>query len=259
MLRRSLLLILHILLGMAITPFILSRRAGGPRRTNRHVTSWWHNRVADILGLRVTVSGYRPRAPALLISNHVSWLDIIVLGGLTHTDFLSKHEVREWPLIGWLAARAGTLFIRRGQGQAATVSEQIAARLRQGGLLTLFPEGTTTDGRTVRPFFSRLFAAAVETGTGVVPVALRYHIDGDFDPVAPFTDDQPLIDNLRGLLQRERSEVHVVFGQPLAVEGPSRKALAEAARAAIIAALESPDQLPLRRRPPQAQPVEAGA
>ena len=61
----------------------------------------------DILGVRVTVSGYRPRPPALLVSNHVSWLDIVILGGLTHTDFLSKDEVRRWPLIGWLAARAG--------------------------------------------------------------------------------------------------------------------------------------------------------
>lgn len=257
LMQRSLLLIFHVLLGMAITPFILSRQRSGQLRTNRRVTSWWHNRLADILGLRVSVSGYRPQAPVLLVSNHVSWMDIIVLGGLTHTDFLSKYEVRQWPLIGWLAAMAGTLFIRRGHGQAATVSDRIAERLGQPGVLTLFPEGTTTDGRTVRPFFSRLFAAAVETGTDVVPVALRYHIDGALDPVAPYTDDQSLLDNLRGLLQRECSEVRVIFGQPIALQGHARKEVAETARAAIVAALESPEQTPLHQR--HLKPLGTGA
>ena len=246
--RRLLLLVLHILFGLLLTPLILTRRAGGALRTSPYVTSWWHNRLADILGVHVTVSGYRPHAPMLMVSNHVSWLDIIVLGGLTHTDFLSKHEVREWPVIGWLAARAGTLFIRRGSGETASISDQIARRLREDGLLTLFPEGTTTDGREVRPFFSRLFAAAIETGTDVMPVALRYHIDGEFDPVAPYTDQQSLAENLRGLITRERTQVHVVFGEPISLRDHSRKEIAELARTAIVEALRDPDQLPLARR-----------
>jgi 1-acyl-sn-glycerol-3-phosphate acyltransferase len=248
--QRLLLLALHTLFGLLVTPFIVSGRSDGITRTHPHVASWWHNRLADILGVRITVSGHRPKAPALLVSNHVSWLDIIVLGGLTHTDFLSKHEVREWPVIGWLAARAGTLFIRRGDGQAGSISDQIAARLRQDGLLTLFPEGTTTDGREVRPFFSRLFAAAVDTATDVIPVALRYHVGGDHDPVAPYTGDQSLADNLRGLLRRERTEVHVAFGAPIALRGHSRKEIAELARSAIVAALQSPEPAPLRQRAP---------
>ena len=242
--QRLLLLVWHVLFGLLITPFFVTGVSGGITRTHPYVTSWWHNRLADILGVRITVSGHRPRPPALLVSNHVSWLDIIVLGGLTHTDFLSKHEVREWPVVGWLAARAGTLFIRRGHGQTGTISEQIAHRLRQDGLLTLFPEGTTTDGREVRPFFSRLFAAAVDTGTDVVPVALRYHVRGHHDPVAPYTGDQSLADNLRGLLRRECTEVHVVFGEPISLRGHSRKEVAELARAAIVAALDDPEQVP---------------
>ena len=247
---RSLRLTGHVLFGLLLTPFILHRHPGGILRTHPVVTSWWHNRLTDILGVRVTVSGYRPQAPALLVSNHVSWLDIVILGGLTHTDFLSKDEVRRWPLIGWLAARAGTLFIRRGDGQAGAVSAQIAQRLCEQGLLTLFPEGTTTDGREVRPFFSRLFAAAVDTGTDVVPVALRYHIGGGFDPVAPYTGSQSLAQNLRGLLQRERTEVHVVFTQPIVLQGHSRKEVAELARNTIVRALNSPEQVPLTQHRP---------
>ena len=106
--KRTVLLALHILLGMLLTPLVLSARRGDGLRTDPRVTSWWHNRAADILGIGITVSGPRPRAPALLASNHVSWLDIAVLGGLTHTDFLSKSEVRCWPVIGWLAARSGS-------------------------------------------------------------------------------------------------------------------------------------------------------
>ena len=248
--RRLLLLAIHVLLGALLAPLILTRHAGGASRTHPYVTAWWHNRLADILGVRITLSGHRPRPPALLVSNHVSWLDITVLGGLTRTDFLSKYEIRNWPVIGWLAARSGTLFIRRGNGEAGTISEQIAQRLREDGLLTLFPEGTTSNGRQVRPFFSRLFAAAIDTGTDVVPVALRYHINGAFDPVAPFTDQQPLWTNLRGLLTREITEVHVVFSEPITHAGHTRRQVAELARGAIVSALESPVPSPLTRGEP---------
>lgn len=251
-------LTLHVLFGLVLTPLVLTRHAGGTLRTNPHVTSWWHNRLCDILGISLTVEGYRPRSPALLVSNHVSWLDIIVLGGLTPTDFLSKDEVRRWPVIGWLAARTGTLFIRRGHGQAGAVGEQIAGRLRAQGLLTLFPEGTTTDGRSVRPFFSRLFAAAVDTGTDVVPVALRYHIDGLHDPVAPYIGDQSLAANLAGLLRRERTQIHVTFGNPIVLQGHSRKEVAELARAAIVEALQRPLRAPLDHPDAIGAPAQPG-
>ena len=247
--RRPLLRARHVGLGARRAPLIRTRHAGGPSRTHPHVTGWWHNRLADILDLRITLSGPRPQRPALLVSNHVSWLDIVVLGGLTHTDFLSKYEVRNWPVIGWLAARSGTLFIRRGTGEAGTISQQIGQRLREDGLLTLFPEGTTTDGHRVRPFFSRLFAAAIDTGTDVVPVALRYHINGAFDPVAPYTDQQSLGVNLWGLLTRERSEVHVMFGEAISHAGHTRRQVAELARGAIVAALEGPADASTSRTP----------
>lgn len=247
-LRRTSLLSLHIIFGLLLTPLFVTRSNGDVLRTHPHVTSWWHNRLADILGVNITVSGHRPQAPALIVSNHISWLDIIVLGGLTHTDFLSKYEVRKWPVVGWLAARAGTVFIRRGDGQASEISRKLAGRLRKQGLLTLFPEGTTTDGSSVRPFFSRLFAAAIDTGTDVVPVALRYHIAGELDPVAPYTNEQSLTENLRGLLSREKTEVHVAFGDPISLSDHTRREVAELARNAIVQALDTHDPV-LAARP----------
>jgi 1-acyl-sn-glycerol-3-phosphate acyltransferase len=238
--RRVLLLTLHVIVGIVLTPLVAKRHQDGTLRTHPRVTSWWHNRLADILGVHITVGGHRPERPALLASNHVSWLDIVVLGGLTPTDFLSKYEVRRWPVVGWLADRSGTLFIRRGNHESASISAKIAQRLREDGLLTLFPEGTTTDGRSVRPFFSRLFAAAIDTGTDVIPVAMRYHIQGEYDPVAPYTDQQSLGNNLRGLLARERTQVHVAFGEPITLRDHTRKEVADLARTAVVEALTAP-------------------
>jgi lyso-ornithine lipid O-acyltransferase len=233
-------LILHLLLGLLLTPLVTRRQANGERRTDPLVTSWWHGRVARILKLEITHSGQTPQPPALIVSNHVSWLDIIVLGHLTPTCFLSKSEVRGWPVIGWLAARAGTLFIKRGGGQAASIGEAIGGRLQHDGLLTLFPEGTTTDGRDVRPFFSRLFAASIDTGTPIVPTSIRYHIDGHFDAVAPYIDDQTLGANMLGLMRRPRNQVHVHFGTPIECANVDRKTLAETARKAIVSSLHRP-------------------
>ena len=236
---RTSLLLLHIILGLFLVPLV-SRRdpSAGEKRTNPYVTCWWHGRVASILKLEITTSGYPPQPPALIVANHVSWLDIIVLGHITPTCFLSKAEVREWPVIGWLAKRTGTLFIRRGGGQASAISKAIGERLAQNGLLTLFPEGTTTDGRDVRPFFSRLFAASIETGTPIVPVSIRYHVNGAYDPVAPYIDQQSLGDNLLGLLKRRCSQVHVHFAEPVHDLDANRKSLAEQTRKAIVKSLQ---------------------
>ena len=245
----------HILLGVILTALFARRvRSSGAYRHNPYVVSWWHERLLRIMRLEVQVVGARPQAPALLVSNHVSWLDIPVLGSLTHTCFLSKDEVRRWPVVGWLAAAAGTLFIARGGGQASAITRAIASRLEGDRLLTLFPEGTTTDGSDVRPFFSRLFGAAIETGSQVVPVALRYHVHGEPDLIAPYTGDQTLVANLVGVLKRKNSEVRVTFGEPLDMRDLTRKSAAETTRNAVRAALcapldDAPDAQRRRVRP----------
>lgn len=235
---RGLQLALHLLLGLILTPLV-SRRDPTTQdlRADPHVASWWHGRLTRILRLRITRSGQLPQPPALIVANHVSWLDIVVLGHLTQSCFLSKSEVRDWPVIGWLAARTGTLFIKRGGGQATAIGEAIGGRLQGNGLLTLFPEGTTTDGRDVRPFFSRLFGASIDTGTPIVPTSLHYHVDGELDTQAPYIDDQSLGENLLGLLRRRYSQVHVHFNPPIEHQGRDRKSLAEAARKAIVSSL----------------------
>ncbi len=238
---RILQIIAHLLLGVLLAVVASRRdRRSGALRLRPQVTCWWHQRLLRILRVEVEAFGRRPTAPALIVANHVSWMDIPVIGAQVHTGFLSKHEVRRWPVVGWLASAAGTLFIKRGSGQANAITKAIAGRLNEAGLLTMFPEGTTTDGSDVRPFFSRLFGAALETGTCVVPVVLRYHINGKLDPIAPFIGDQTLPHNLLGVLKRPRNQVRIAFGDPIDIHGMNRKSAADRARRVIHEALGSP-------------------
>ncbi|RMG35514.1 MAG: 1-acyl-sn-glycerol-3-phosphate acyltransferase [Gammaproteobacteria bacterium] len=234
---RGLLALVHLLVGVLLTPFVTRRDAAGHWHVDRRIARWWHGRLLRILHVRLMTTGTPPAAPALVVSNHISWVDIHVLGYLLPTVFLSKAEVLGWPLIGWLAKRSGTLFIRRGSGQATQIRQTIADYLRRGGMVTLFPEGTTSDGLQVLRFLPPLFGAAIEAEAPVAPVALRYTVDGRPDLTIPYTGQQTLLENLAGLLGRRGSEVHVWFGEPIPSLGTERKALAEAARAQIVTAI----------------------
>ncbi|ACO79921.1 Phospholipid/glycerol acyltransferase protein [Azotobacter vinelandii CA] len=193
--------------------------------------------LAAALPFRLSLHGKLPDRPMLWVSNHVSWTDIPLLGGLVPLSFLSKAEVRSWPLAGWLAHKAGTLFIRRGAGDSGLVRNQLLRHLHNGHDLLIFPEGTTTDGRSLRGFHSRLLASAVESRVPVQPVAIRYLRDGATDPVAPFIGDDDLLSHLLRLLRSERSEVEIHLLPPLDSQGLSRTELGRQAHTAIARCL----------------------
>lgn len=237
--RRLLRLLGHLAYGVYVN--LTSERyptKNGESLPDPQLASDWLRQLLEILNIRVTVSGPIPHKRSLLVANHVSWLDIPVIASITHSAFLSKYSIRKWPVIGWLAASAGTVFIRRGQGEAQQVATAIGQRLDGDRQLAIFPEGTTTDGTEVKRFFPRLFATAIETGTNVIPVTLYYTADGKQDTLAPYTHNQNFITNIFGLLGRESSDVHVVLGTPVSPEGKNRKTLSEETRQAIVANLE---------------------
>ena len=168
-----------------------------------------------------------------MVANHVSWLDIPVLGAQTPTTFVSKSEVRSWPLIGWLAVLLNTIFLERGAHQASACARQVGDRIKRGLSVVIFPEGTTTDGRGILPFYPRLFAAAQNPGIWIQPVALRYLDQDQPCPVAPFVGDDALIAHLLRILRQPRLVVEVHFLDAFPAEGLSRKDLAEGCRTAI--------------------------
>ena len=238
---RGTLVILHIIAGVLITPFVSQKADDGIPRTNKRITRWWHARLLRILNVKVTTKGTLPEAPCLVVSNHVSWLDIMVLGATMQTGFLSKDDVAKWPVIGWLASRAGTLFIKRGGGETSALSLSIRDFIKQGNLLTLFPEGTTTDGTNVRQFFARLFAVSIDNKLAIAPVGLRYEQpNGQLDMDAPYIGEQSLFQNLVILMRREQTLVTVSFAEHIQPLTQDRKALAQAAYASVMGELGYP-------------------
>lgn len=234
----------HLATGTAVALYAkLHRAQEGPSWLPRAV-QWWYRRLLCALGVEVRVKG-QPESRCLMVSNHISWLDIPVLGAQGEISFLSKAEVRRWPLIGWLAELVGTRFIERGAHRSAAVLRQLQTDLEAGHTIMLFPEGTTTDGRAVGPFYPRLFALAQATGVPIQPVALRYCRSGDPrpDPIVPYVGDDTLVANLWRLLRHPGLIAEVHFLLPFKPQaGQSRRALAEQARAAILAALETLDR-----------------
>jgi len=230
--------LLHILAGAALVALssVLPRALGRRPGWMPALTRWWYRRLGRLLGMQVAVQGALEPG-VLLVANHVSWLDIPVLGAQGDIAFLAKAEIRAWPLIGWMAAVLGTLFIQRGANQARDIADQIAARARAGQVVVIFPEGTTSDGSQLLPFHPRLFAAAQVSGARLQPVALRYGEAGRLDPVAPFIgDDQPLPHLLR-VLRHPGIRVQVDFLPPLVSLGLDRKAMAKTCRRGIGEAL----------------------
>lgn len=189
--------------------------------------------LSRALPLRITLHGQLPTAPMLWVSNHVSWTDIPLLGQLTPLSFLSKAEVRGWPVAGWLAAKAGSLFIRRGAGDSQLIRQQMTQRLQQSLPLLMFPEGTTTDGRSVRTFHGRLLSAAIDSGVPVQPVAIRYLRHGEPDSLAPFIGEDDLLSHLLRLFSHEQVDVEIHLLEPIVTDQQERTVLAFRAQEAI--------------------------
>lgn len=199
----------------------------------QRLTRWFMARLAAALPFRVQVSGSLPSTPMLWVANHISWCDIPLLGMLRPISFLAKAEVRAWPALGWLAQIAGTLFIRRGGGDAALINRELAEHLRRHRHLLIFPEGTSTDGTSIRTFHPRLFAGAIEAGCAVQPIAIRYLRHGKPDPIAPFVGADELSSHIRNLLASDVAQVEIHLLPPIPTHASSRNAVAEQAQRAI--------------------------
>lgn len=233
----------HLLTGALISIFLGTLLTAGmqlPRLP--HIVQWWHRRACRILNLTVVVQGQPLEHTRLLVANHISWLDIPAIGALQPVCFLSKSEVRNWPLIGWMSVIAGTLFIERGKNQSSRIAGSIRERLDHARSVLFFPEGTTTDGSEVRRFHPRLFGAAHDAGVPLQPVAVRYPVTPGRPAVAPFIDDDPFPDHALRVLAEPEIKVEIQFLTATDSQGIERKALARETRQAIRDALHLPPE-----------------
>lgn len=212
----------------------------------------WAHRLLGALNISVRASGHvpAPDAALLVVANHVSWLDSYAINTISAARFVAKSEVREWPVIGAIADRFDTVFLKRGCPRAAARAvARLDQVLRAGHPVAAFPEGTTSDGSGLLRFYPAMFQSAVLSGARVQPVAIRYRAaDGSPTRAAAFVGDMSVLDSVRRLLREPRLTAELIFCAPLDADGCTRRELAALSRAAIAAALGDVRQpTPMRR------------
>ena len=201
---------------------------------------WWSAKLLALLGLRLRPDGRFAPGAHLIAANHVSWLDITAVHAVCpQARFVSKADVKAWPVLGWLITAAGTLFIEReSKRDALRVVHQSAEALAAGDTVAFFPEGTTSDGHHLLPFHANLLQAAVTAGVPVQPLALRFSEPGHpVSPAAAYIGDTTLLQSLWRIASADAIEVRIGILAPIATAGLDRRALSQALRARIAAAL----------------------
>ncbi|WP_068683588.1 lysophospholipid acyltransferase family protein, partial [Variovorax sp. WDL1] len=190
----------------------------------------WAARMLAIMGIRLVVQGTPPQGgPLLVVSNHVSWLDIITVHAARHVRFVSKANVQYWPLIGTLANGAGTLYIERERRRdALRVVHTMTEALCEGDVIAVFPEGTTGDGNSVLPFHANLLQAAISSGAPVQPMALRFAdaATGELSLAPRYIGNDNLPSSLWKVLKAPPLVAIVRFGKPQPSWGRDRRAWA---------------------------------
>ncbi len=192
----------------------------------------WLRKFSAILNLSITQSGDLPVQGTLLVSNHISWLDIVVIGQFIPAYFVAKSDILSWPIIGFLSKQAGTIFIRRGdKKQIKLISEKIIWALKQQGNVIAFPEGTTTRGDEVLGFHASLFQPALLAKSPIQPIAIEYI--GESKQQTPFVGDDEFIPHLLKMLSLDKIEVTVSFLPVLKSSGKDRQSVSVEAREVI--------------------------
>ena len=235
-------IVLWILLGLAILaglfPWIRRRKQG-------QIASRWAGGLLRLLGLRLRITGHPPTDRALVVANHVSWLDPFLLMAAFPIRFVAKSEIRHWPVIGWLASRAGTVFIERGrQRDISRVAGTFANHLENGEVVGMFPESTTGDGSFLRPFKTSLFQVAMAPGIRCVPIGIRYN-----QSAAAWIDDMGFAESLWRIAGLSDLRADVIITPSLTTDGLDRRTVAALSEHAVSEALS----LAVRHSPPEPQ------
>ena len=230
---------LHLLHGMAV----MALRFPSLDAAGRHARiGWWSAGLLRAVGVGLQVRGTPRPGASLLLSNHVSWLDIAALhAAVPQARFVAKADVLQWPLLGWLVRGAGTLFIERERKRdALRVVHAVAEALSAGQTVAVFPEGTTGEGPEPLPFHANLLQAAIATATPIQPAVLRFaDARHRFSPAVVYVGDTTLLQSLWRVATARGLVVHVDLLLPQASAHADRRALAETMRKLVAQALQA--------------------
>jgi 1-acyl-sn-glycerol-3-phosphate acyltransferase len=240
---RSLLFVLWLIIGLVLTLLFL-RNTRRPHGFTTHVVSTWLGVLSRIFGIRIKTYGTALPQNTLFVSNHISWLDIPILGELIPIHFLSKHEVKTMPIIGWLATRAGTLYIKRGNKESASdACSEITLALQKQHNSLIFAEGTTTDGH-IKKFHSRTMQSAIDADAMVQPIAIFYPVinpktkKAEINPVTLFLGDTTMSESFNLITRAKRIDVEVHFLEPINSTGKTRNEIAQHAYEEVVDAIK---------------------
>jgi 1-acyl-sn-glycerol-3-phosphate acyltransferase len=230
----------------AVAAFLL--RVAYPRISfdrRRALMRWWSAKLLRILAIEVRVEGPAPakgESGAMIAANHVSWLDIFLISSVQPTRFIAKSEIRDWPVAGWIADKAGTLFIRRDQWRSTSlINDRVHAVLGEGDCVGLFPEGITTQGDQLLKFHSALFEPAVANHAHVHPAAIRYErSDGALCREASFAGDRSFMESLALIIRQRGVIARLAFAPAVETEGQTRRDVTRAAHQGVASLLALP-------------------
>lgn len=198
----------------------------------------WAQRLLQLWGIELQMVGQaHQEGAALLVSNHISWLDIVVMHASRHCRFVSKSDIKSWPVVGTLATSAGTLYIERHRRRDAhRMVNDVGQAMRNGDVVAVFPEGTTSDGRDVLPFHANLIEAALLAQTPVQPLALQFveRHAGQHSRAVCYIDDDTLIGSVWRTLRTPGIVARVHWGQTQQDQGRDRRQWAADLRAEVL-------------------------
>ena len=224
----------HILMGFATIVVIFPRLSQAQKELRIQV---WSAKMLRCLKVILVVKGQSAvPGPLLLAANHISWLDIISLHAAKYCRFVSKSDIKQWPIIGTLATGGGTLFIERASRRdAMRVVHHVTERLCAGDVIGVFPEGTTSDGHSLLPFHANLFQAAIAADAPVQLVALQFidQASGQISLAPCYIGDDTLWGSLWRTVRTPGIAVVITFGEPQRAQGRDRRAWALALKSDI--------------------------
>ena len=222
--------VLHGLHGLGVV-LLRFRMLDGPQRRAR--IQWWSAKMLRLMGIAMRVDGELQAGAVLLVANHVSWLDISALHAVVpQARFVSKADIRAWPLLSRLAEAADTLYLERERKRdALRVVHLVAQALSQGQTVAVFPEGTTSDGHALLPFHANLLQAAIATGAPVQPFALRFSdAQAPISAAVEFVGATTLVGSLWRVACADALVVHLSLLPARASRDADRRALAQTLR-----------------------------
>lgn len=229
---RLLRIILHVLWGVVQVLYYLNdKNTTGDKE--QLIIQRWFERFVRLLNIEKRVHGEIYSNKQLMVANHVSWKDIVLLNSVYPARFVAMSEIATWPVVGWLATKVGTLFVKRGSiSELRQLNAKISEALKKGIRVTLFPEGGTSDGHDIAHLYPGLFQSVInasddKASLGVQPIVIIYKVDGELSPHIPFTGEVNMLANLWAVLGFDHITADIYFTPYICARNMTRKTLSQ--------------------------------